>query len=88
MYLIVGELQAKLQASTTTERAAKEECISLRSKFAEMQGLQTSSSHQIEMLQMQLQQQEVEKMIAVDELNRYEYHSIKILHNDCLILIL
>ncbi|XP_050294856.1 TATA element modulatory factor isoform X2 [Anthonomus grandis grandis] len=54
--LKISDLQTKLQASSSLERSAKEECISMRSKLADLEGQLNTAKHELEMTRMLLEQ--------------------------------
>ncbi|KAJ8935604.1 hypothetical protein NQ318_017342 [Aromia moschata] len=66
----ISELQTKLQTSTSVERIAKEECISIRTKLSEIESELSTANHMGQMLQMQLQQQKTESQISERDLTR------------------
>lgn len=61
---------------SSSERQAKEECISLRSKLASMEGEQSSLTHKLEMLLLQSEQQKNERILAEQELIRYAFNIV------------
>ncbi|CAH1099135.1 unnamed protein product [Psylliodes chrysocephalus] len=67
--LKITELQTKLQTSSSSERITKDECIQLRSKFSELESQLSSARHKMEILEMELNQRQTEKIISEQELN-------------------
>lgn len=64
----LGDLQSKFQASATLERSAREECVGIRSKLADLEGQLSTARHEVEMNQMQLEQLKTERLISEQEL--------------------
>lgn len=57
-------------ASVSSERHAKEECVSLRSKLAAIEGQQSTLTHKLEMLLLQSEQQKHERTLMEQDLLR------------------
>ncbi|RZC32958.1 TATA element modulatory factor, partial [Asbolus verrucosus] len=68
--LKISDLQSRLQTSLNTERAVKDESVSLRSKLSDVESEMSSLNHQNEMIKVQLEQQKTEKQIAEQDLKR------------------
>lgn len=60
-----------MKTLTSSERQAKEECVTLRSKLAAVEGQLSTLTHQLEMLLLQSEQQRNERTLAEQELLRY-----------------
>nr|CAI5862144.1 unnamed protein product [Callosobruchus analis] len=65
----ISELQTKLQNSISTERATKDECIELRTKLADIEGLYRIAQHKLDMAQVQVEQLTAEKLMMEQEMN-------------------
>ncbi|ENN81318.1 hypothetical protein YQE_02285, partial [Dendroctonus ponderosae] len=64
----ISDLQTKLQASGSLERTAREECINIRSKLADIEGQLSTARHEAEMSKMQLEQLKTERQISEQDL--------------------
>lgn len=64
-------MQTKLQASGSLERSAREECVNIRSKLADIEGQLSTARHEAEMTKMQLEQLKTERQISEQDLQRY-----------------
>ncbi|KAF7269317.1 hypothetical protein GWI33_017640 [Rhynchophorus ferrugineus] len=74
--LKISDLQGKLQSSTTLERSSKEECLTMRSKLADLEGQFNTLKHELEMSKMALEQSKTEELMAQQEL-KSEIESLK-----------
>ncbi|KAL1516991.1 hypothetical protein ABEB36_000815 [Hypothenemus hampei] len=59
----ISDLQAKLQTATSLERTAREECVNLRAKLADVEGQLNTAKHESEMVKVQRDQFEAERQM-------------------------
>ncbi|CAH2002990.1 unnamed protein product [Acanthoscelides obtectus] len=65
----ISELQARLQNSISIEKTTKDECIELRTKLAEIEGLYSTAKHKLDIVQMEVERLTAEKLILEQEMN-------------------
>lgn len=65
-----GDVQDKLSSLTEKERASREECVTLRSSVASLEGKLSQIQHEFELNTTKLEQERTEHTIATNDLNR------------------
>lgn len=70
IHIFAENVQENLSVITEKERATREECLNLRSSVSSLETKISNSSHQLELLTTQLEQQKTENIMIQQELTR------------------
>lgn len=65
-------MQGRLKSASENEKLSKEECIDLRRRLSSLETEFRSATHEVEMLRVELEQQKTEKIMAEQELKKYD----------------
>lgn len=69
-----GELQMKVQSLQTSEKNSKEECQLLKSSLSNLEGQFRTTSHELNLAKVQIEQQKAEEMILRQDLTKNVDH--------------
>lgn len=69
--IYADETQSKLQSAKEAEKAAKDECIGLRTKVSLLEGQLNSALHDVESMKMEVEKKDAECMLKQNELKRF-----------------